>query len=85
MKNHKINIVNKVLNGTAPLLLSKISKKLRMKKTVNIMPGNKIEVRKAFLFQLTIPKILHIFPAHKPAKNPIKTKTIKVVVSSPPL
>ena len=49
--NHKIKIAIKVPNGTAPLLLSKINKKLRVKKTRKHIPGNIRDVINAFAFQ----------------------------------
>lgn len=61
--NHSPIIVSKVLNGTAPLLPSNISKKLRNKKMINTIPGNKNAVDNAFPTHYVIPKVLHSFPA----------------------
>ena len=48
----------KVPNGTAPELLSKISKKLRIKKTLKQIPGNIKAVKNAFAFQFYPLKVL---------------------------
>ena len=84
MPNQRTSSAKRVPKGTAPLLFSPQTKKLRTKKIVKMMPVKRHEVSMMFFFHSVPLRVLCRNAEEKPAGTPMKTKSRSIAVMRPP-
>ena len=84
MPNQRTSSAKRVPKGTAPLLFSPQTKKLRTKKMVKMMPTKRQEVSRMFFFHSVPLSVLCRKAEEKPAGTPMNTKSSSIAVIRPP-